>query len=106
MPDIHMGIRQTAENVATLPEVSRHEQDEFTLRSQHLSAKTVGSGFYAREITPVTLPDGTVAATDDSPRPDTTYDALAKLQPAFRPEGTVPRGTPALSTTAPPSWSL
>jgi acetyl-CoA C-acetyltransferase len=92
LPDICMGMGQTAENVATLRGISRHEQDEFALRSQQLTAKAVGTGFYAREITPVTLPDGTVVATDDSPRPDTTYSALAGLRPVFRATGTVTAG--------------
>ncbi|KFF98902.1 acetyl-CoA acetyltransferase [Streptomyces scabiei] len=92
LPDIYAGMGQTAENVATLRGISRQEQDEFALRSQQLTGKAVDSGFYAREITPVTLPDGTVAATDDSPRPGSTYEALAGLQPAFRPAGTVTAG--------------
>ncbi|MER6159369.1 acetyl-CoA C-acetyltransferase [Streptomyces sp. NPDC001868] len=92
LPDIYASMGQTAENVATLRGISRQEQDEFALRSQQLTAKAVSTGFHAREITPVTLPDGTVAATDDSPRPGTTYEALAGLQPAFRPAGTVTAG--------------
>ncbi|MEU1268269.1 acetyl-CoA C-acetyltransferase [Streptomyces sp. NPDC005799] len=92
LPDIYASMGQTAENVATLRGISRQEQDEFALRSQQLTGKAVGAGFYAREITPVTLPDGTVAVADDSPRPDTTYEALAGLRPAFRPAGTVTAG--------------
>ncbi|MGW0948017.1 acetyl-CoA C-acetyltransferase [Streptomyces sp. NPDC002623] len=92
LPDIYASMGQTAENVATLRGISRLEQDEFALRSQQLTAKAISAGFYTREITPVTLPDGTVAATDDSPRPGTTYEALSALKPAFRPEGTVTAG--------------
>jgi acetyl-CoA C-acetyltransferase len=50
------------------------------------------NGFFEREITPVTLPDGRVIDTDDGPRPDTTVEALAKLKPAFRPDGQVTAG--------------
>lgn len=87
VPDIYLAMGQTAEHVATLRGISRREQDEFALRSQQLTAEATRAGFYAREITPVRLPDGTVAATDDSPRPGTTYEALAGLPPAFRPAG-------------------
>ncbi|MDI3406219.1 acetyl-CoA C-acetyltransferase [Streptomyces cavernicola] len=92
LPDIYTSMGQTAENVATVRGISRREQDEYALRSQLLAAEAVKNGFYAREITPVTLPDGTVVATDDSPRPGTTYETLAGLSTAFRPEGTVTAG--------------
>ncbi|MGP4051781.1 acetyl-CoA C-acetyltransferase [Streptomyces sp. 2A115] len=92
LPDVYIGMGQTAENVAGLSKISRQEQDHYALRSQQLYAKAAESGFQAREITPVRRPDGTVIATDDSPRPGTTYEALEGLQPAFRPNGSVTAG--------------
>ncbi|MGW1620195.1 thiolase family protein, partial [Streptomyces sp. NPDC002172] len=74
LPDVYIGMGQTAENVAGLRGISRQEQDRYALRSQQLYAEAVESGFHAREITPVRLADGTVIATDDSPRPGTTYE--------------------------------
>ncbi|MFD9111991.1 acetyl-CoA C-acetyltransferase [Streptomyces bottropensis] len=92
LPDVYIGMGQTAENVAGLSRISRQEQDHYALRSQQLYSKAAESGFHAREITPVRRPDGTVIATDDSPRPGTTYEALEGLQPAFRPGGSVTAG--------------
>ncbi|GAA2417310.1 acetyl-CoA C-acetyltransferase [Streptomyces coeruleofuscus] len=92
LPDVYIGMGQTAENVAGLFKISRQEQDHYALRSQQLYAKAAESGFHAREIIPVRRPDGTVIATDDSPRPGTTYEALEGLQPAFRPDGSVTAG--------------
>ena len=92
LPDIYIQMGQTAENVAHVCGISRAEQDEFALRSQHLAADSMASGFWKREITTVTLADGTVVDTDDGPRPNTTLDALAQLSPVFRPDGTVTAG--------------
>ncbi|CAM5280694.1 acetyl-CoA C-acetyltransferase [Streptomyces canus] len=92
LPDVYIGMGQTAENVAGLFKISRQEQDHYALRSQQLYAKAAESGFHAREITPVRRSDGTAIATDDSPRPGTTYEALEGLQPAFRPGGSVTAG--------------
>src|SRR6476620_8393992 len=83
---------QTAENLALVKNVSRQEMDEFAVRSQNLAEKAAADGFWAREITPVTLPDGTVIATDDCPRPGVTLDAVAGLKPVFRPDGRVTAG--------------
>jgi acetyl-CoA C-acetyltransferase len=85
-----MGI--TAENVARLRGVSRSAQDEFALRSQNRAEESIAKGFWAREITPVTLPDGGVVSRDDGPRPGVTLDALSALAPVFHPEGTVTAG--------------
>src|SRR5450755_969767 len=60
LPDYYIGMGQTAENVAGLRGITRADQDEFALRSQTLAGKAAANGFWAREITPVTLPDGTV----------------------------------------------
>jgi len=52
----------------------------------------VDKGFFEREITPLTLPDGTVVTKDDGPRPGTNYEGVSQLKPAFRPDGTVTAG--------------
>jgi acetyl-CoA C-acetyltransferase len=83
---------QTAENVAQLKGISREEQDEYGARSQNLCEKAQANGFWDREITPVTTPDGTVVDRDDSPRAGVTVEAMAGLKPAFRPDGTVTAG--------------
>src|SRR5580692_155513 len=92
IPDGYIAMGQTAENVAGLRGISRLEQDEFGVRSQNLAEKALANGFWQREITPVTLPDGTVVAADDGPRPGTTIEKVAALQPVFRPNGTVTAG--------------
>jgi len=92
LPDVYLAMGQTAENVATLCGISREEQDEFAVRSQQRAKRAIADGFFAREITPVTLPDGTVVRADDSPRPGTTYEKVAALKPVFRDGGTVTAG--------------
>ncbi|MFF4773886.1 acetyl-CoA C-acetyltransferase [Microtetraspora fusca] len=92
LPDIYIAMGQTAENVARLKGVSRQEQDEFGVRSQNLAEKAIANGFWETDITPVTLPDGTVVSKDDGPRPGTTYEAVSQLKPVFRPDGTVTAG--------------
>jgi acetyl-CoA C-acetyltransferase len=92
MPDIYIAMGQTAENVAELRGITRAQQDEFGVRSQNLAEKALANGFWQREITPVTLPDGSVVAADDGPRPGTTIEKVAALKPVFRPDGTVTAG--------------
>jgi acetyl-CoA C-acetyltransferase len=92
VPDIYIAMGETAENVAQLRGITRQEQDEFGVRSQNLAEKALANGFWQREITPVTLPDGTVVSADDGPRPGTTLEKVAGLKPAFRPDGTVTAG--------------
>ncbi|GGP92895.1 acetyl-CoA C-acetyltransferase [Streptosporangium pseudovulgare] len=92
LPDIYTAMGQTAENVAALRGVSRQEQDEFGVRSQNLAEKAIANGFWETDITPVTLPDGTVVSKDDGPRAGTTYEAVSQLKPVFRPDGTVTAG--------------
>ncbi|RVX44766.1 acetyl-CoA C-acetyltransferase [Nonomuraea polychroma] len=92
IPDIYIAMGQTAENVAQLKGVSRQEQDEFGVRSQNLAEKALADGFWAKDITPATMPDGTVVSKDDGPRAGTTYEKVAGLQPVFRPDGTVTAG--------------
>jgi acetyl-CoA C-acetyltransferase len=92
LPDIYIAMGQTAENVAEIEGVSRAEQDDYALLSQQRAAAAIARGFFEREITPVTLPDGSVMSTDDGPRPDTTLEKLASLNPVFRPDGTITAG--------------
>jgi acetyl-CoA C-acetyltransferase len=92
VPDIYIAMGQTAENLAALRGITRAEQDEFGVRSQNLAEKALANGFWQREITPVTLPDGSVVSADDGPRPGTTLDKIAALKPAFREHGTVTAG--------------
>lgn len=92
LPDVYLSMGQTAENVAQLWNISREDMDAFALRSQRLAQQATDSGFWAREITAVTTPDGTKVSVDDGPRRGTTAEALAGLQPAFRPQGRVTAG--------------
>jgi acetyl-CoA C-acetyltransferase len=92
LPDAYIAMGQTAENVAQLRGLSRHELDEFGVRSQNLAEKAVKDGFWAREITPVTAPDGTVVSQDDGPRGGVTLEAVSDLKPVFRPDGVVTAG--------------
>ena len=92
LPDIYIAMGETAENVAQLRGITREQQDEFGVRSQNLAEKAIANGFWQREITPVTLPDGTVVTADDGPRPGVTIEKVAALKPAFRPDGTVTAG--------------
>jgi acetyl-CoA C-acetyltransferase len=92
LPDIYLAMGQTAENLAQVYDVSRAAMDEFGVRSQNLAEKAIASGFWAREITPVTLPDGTVVSGDDGPRAGTTLEGVAGLKPVFRPDGRVTAG--------------
>jgi acetyl-CoA C-acetyltransferase len=85
-----MGV--TAENVADKWEVSRADMDKYAQRSQELSVASQQSGFFDREIVPVTLPDGTEVARDDGPRADSTLEKLSQLRPAFREDGKVTAG--------------
>ncbi|MDH6136402.1 acetyl-CoA C-acetyltransferase [Kitasatospora sp. MAA4] len=92
VPDAYIAMGQTAENLAALKGVTRADQDEFGVRSQNLAEAAIKSGFWEREITPVTTPDGTVVSTDDGPRAGVTLEAVSGLKPVFRPDGTVTAG--------------
>jgi acetyl-CoA C-acetyltransferase len=92
VPDIYIAMGQTAENLALLKDVSRQEMDEFAVRSQNLAEQAIADGFWEREITPVTLPDGTVVSTDDGPRAGVTLEGVSGLKPVFRPDGRVTAG--------------
>ena len=87
---------QTAENVAEDFRVSRADQDAFALRTQQRWAKAHAAGFFQCELIPVSIPqkkgDPKRFDTDEHPRPDTTLEALYKLQPIVKPNGTVTAG--------------
>ncbi len=92
LPDAYIAMGQTAENVARLRGLSREELDQFGVRSQNLAEKAIADGFWAREITPVTTPDGTVVNADDGPRAGVTIEGARELKPVFRPDGVVTAG--------------
>ncbi|UYM04258.1 acetyl-CoA C-acetyltransferase [Solicola gregarius] len=92
LPDAYIAMGQTAENLAQREGITRAEQDEFGVRSQNLAEKAIADGFWQRDITPVTLPDGTVVDADDGPRPGVTLEKVSELKPVFRPDGTVTAG--------------
>jgi len=88
-------MAQTAEKIAKRLGVSRQAQDEYALRSHKLGAAAVKEGRFAEEIAPVriqTKKGELVVDTDDHIKPDTTLEALAKLNPAFGKDGTVTAG--------------
>lgn len=92
LPDIYISMGQTAENVRLAEHISRQEMDEFACLSQQRAVNSQQNGFFAREITPITTPSGTVVSKDDGPRPGTTVEKLAELQPVFRPNGEITAG--------------
>jgi acetyl-CoA C-acetyltransferase len=87
---IPMGL--TAENVAERYDVSREDMDRFAQRSQERAVAAQESGFFGRELTPYPKEDGTVVSADDGPRPSSTVEKLAELEPAFKPGGRVTAG--------------
>ncbi|MHA4773897.1 acetyl-CoA C-acyltransferase [Streptomyces sp. MSC1_001] len=94
MKELHgvLSMGETAEEVAARYGVGREDQDAFALRSHQLAAAARKDGLFDAETVPVTLPDGTVVAHDESIRADTTLEKLAALKPVFRPDGTVTAG--------------
>ncbi|MEW1698477.1 acetyl-CoA C-acetyltransferase [Streptomyces sp. NPDC091278] len=92
VPDAYIAMGQTAENLARWKGIDRREMDEFGVRSQNLAEQAIKNGFWAREITPVTLPDGTVVSADDGPRAGVTLEGVEGLKPVFRPDGLVTAG--------------
>ena len=86
---------ETAENVAAEFGIGRTDQDAFAWRSQQRAAAAQARGFFQGELVPVTVPGKagpTLVAEDEHPRPETTLDALAKLKPVVRADGTVTAG--------------
>ena len=96
LPDIYIAMGQTAENVAEHENVSREEMDEFAALSQQRATASLERGFWEDEITPYPTVDAegneVLVTRDDGIRPGTTVEALAKLKPAFRPDGRVTAG--------------
>ncbi|ARP71848.1 acetyl-CoA acetyltransferase [Streptomyces pluripotens] len=92
VPDPYIAMGQTAENLARAKGITRQEMDEFGVRSQNLAEEAIKNGFWAREITPVSLPDGTVVSKDDGPRAGVTLEGVQGLKPVFRPDGLVTAG--------------
>ena len=92
--DYHMGI--TAENLAERYGITRAQQDAFAADSQRKAAEAIAAGRFQDEITPISIPqrkgDPVLFDTDEQPRAGTTADALAKLRPAFKKDGTVTAG--------------
>ena len=82
-PDVYIGMGFTAVNVAKKYGVSREAMDEYAQRSQELAVASQQSGFFDREIAPVTLPDDTVVSKDDGPRASSSIEKLAELPEAF-----------------------
>ena len=91
-PDAYIAMGLTAENVADRYEVSRADMDKYAQRSQELAVASQESGFFDREIVPVSLPDGSQVAKDDGPRPSSTLEKLSQLEPAFKEGGKVTAG--------------
>lgn len=89
LPDLYMQMGVTAENVARLGKVSRRDQDEFAVTSQNRAEAAIASGFWERDITPVTLPDGSIMSRDDGPRAGVTLAGVSALEPVFSATGTV-----------------
>src|SRR6476660_3334269 len=92
LPDVYIAMGQTAEHVATSLGITRERQDEWGASSQNRAEKAIANGFFEREITPVTMPDGRVVSTDDGPRPGVTIEGVSGLNPVFPPDGTVTAG--------------
>jgi acetyl-CoA C-acetyltransferase len=90
-PDAFIAMGLTAENVAERYGVSREQQDAYAQRSQERAVKAQEDGFFDREIVPVAV-NGTQVSKDDGPRPTSTLERLAGLEPAFRPGGSVTAG--------------
>ena len=88
-----ISLGETAEVVAQRYGISRAEQDAFAVESQRRAARAQEQCVFSGEIVPMTLPDGSRFERDEYPRPGTTLEGVAKLKPAFRPDGTVTAAT-------------
>jgi acetyl-CoA C-acetyltransferase len=92
LSDVYIAMGETAERVADREKITREEMDVFAVRSQERAVKAQADGAFSAEIVPVTLADGTPIDRDDGPRPGTTIEKLAKLEPVFRPDGRITAG--------------
>ncbi|MCL4367889.1 MAG: acetyl-CoA C-acyltransferase, partial [Actinobacteria bacterium] len=90
------GMGMTAENLAERFGISRADQDQMALASQQRAGVALASGRFEAEIVPIEIPqrrgDPKVITSDEFPRPDTTLEALGKMRPAFKTDGTVTAG--------------
>lgn len=93
VPGAYMGMGETAENVASRKNVTRAEQEEFSLKSQFKAAAAKKAGLTDGEIVNIKTPKGKIVSEDGCPRPESTAEGLAKLKPAFLREGTVTAAT-------------
>jgi acetyl-CoA C-acetyltransferase len=89
---VYIPMGMTAENVAEQFDVSRERMDEVAKLSQDRAVAAQENGFFDREISPYTLPDGTVVSKDDGPRAGTTLEKLNSLKPVFKEDGKVTAG--------------
>jgi acetyl-CoA acetyltransferase family protein len=92
-PEWTISLGETAEVVAARYGISRAEQDAFAVESQRRAAQALAACVFKDELVPVPLPDGSVCAADEAPRPGTTLERVAALKPAFKPDGTVTAAT-------------
>ncbi|MCX4756641.1 thiolase family protein [Kitasatospora purpeofusca] len=94
MAELHgvLSMGETAEEVAGRYGITRERQDAFALRSHQLAAAARKNGHFDAELIPVERADGVTVDQDESIREDTSLEKLARLKPAFRPEGTVTAG--------------
>jgi len=92
-PAAYISMGETAENVADRFNVSRQDQEKFSLSSQFKTAAAKAAGKFDGEIVPIVKADGSVVTEDGCPRPNSTAEALAKLPPAFKQGGSVTAGT-------------
>jgi acetyl-CoA acetyltransferase family protein len=84
-----ISLGETAEVVADRYKITRADQDAFAVESQRRAERALTECVFTDELVPVPLPDGSTFARDEYPRAGTTLDSIAKLKPAFRPNGTV-----------------
>ena len=91
-PEIYISMGLTAENVAKRFEVSREDQDAFSLRSHQKAVAAIQAGKFTGEIVPVKTVEGSMHTVDEGPRADTNLAALGQLRAAFAVEGTVTAG--------------
>src|SRR3954469_9772310 len=87
-----IALGDTAEEVALLDGITRDECDAYALRSQERAARAADKGFFDAELVAVPVAKGDPVTRDETPRPDTTAAALARLKPSFRPDGVVTAG--------------
>ena len=88
-----ISLGETAEVVAQQYKISRGQQDAFAVESQQRAERALKDCVFTDELVPVALPDGSVFSKDEYPRAGTTIDAVAKLKPAFKKDGTVTAAT-------------